>query len=47
MIDQEDRQVLLQMGVVWSVRFVLGVMGVIGASLTFGLAWRLFEAVKG
>lgn len=47
MIDQEDRQVLLQMGVVWSVRFGLAVMGVIGASLTFGLAWRLFEAVKG
>lgn len=47
MIDTEDRQVLLQMGVIWGVRFALGFAGVIGASLTFGMAWRLFEAVKG
>ena len=43
MIDAEDRAVLM----LWAIRFVAFATIALGGALTLGLAWRLFEIVRG
>jgi hypothetical protein len=43
MIDAEDREILLT----WVIRGTVCVIGVFGAAVTLGAAWRLFDLVRG
>lgn len=43
MIDSEDREFVLT----WTVRVVAAVLAIFGSAFTLGLAWRLFELVRG
>lgn len=47
MLDREDREALLSFGTEWGLKIGVLFFAVIGASVTFGVALRLFEAVRG
>ena len=47
MLDREDREALVQVGAEWGFKLLLGLLAVIGASVTLGMAIRLFEAARG
>lgn len=47
MLDRDDREALLTVAVEWGLKVGLGIVAVLSASLTFGIAWRLFEAARG
>lgn len=47
MLDREDREALMSVGAEWGVKLFLGIMAVICASVTLGMAIRLFEAARG
>jgi hypothetical protein len=47
MIDHEDRELLMTWSVRWGVRAVGVVVAILGSAITLGLAYRVFDIVKG
>ncbi|MEZ4552517.1 MAG: hypothetical protein R3B59_01265 [Dehalococcoidia bacterium] len=43
MLDTEDRELILM----WGLRATAGMLAVVGGAGTLGLAWRVFELVRG
>lgn len=47
MLDKEDREALMSFGSEWGLKLIALVSVILVASLTFGIAIRLFEVARG